>query len=85
MGHQIVDVGKRLFAENIAEPREAVCGEVVIFPGSGEKIAEQLLRIQKQIGPVAFCARGTISGVWNVTGQYGDITGMEGLFFAIDL
>ena len=85
IGHQIVDVREILFAENIAKSREAVCGQIIIFPGSGEKIAEQLPRIQKQIRPVAPGTGSAVSGVGNVTGQDSDITGMEGLLLAIDL
>ena len=64
MRHQIVNVRESILTENIAEAGKAVCGQVVIFPGSGKKIAEQLLRIQKQIGPVAL---GTVtSPAWKV-------------------
>jgi len=85
IGHQIVDMGEILFAENIAESREAVCGQIIIFPGSGKEIAEQLPRIQKQIRPVAPGTGSAVSGVGDVTGQDSDITGMEGLFLTVDL
>ena len=85
MRHQIVDMRESILTENITEAWETICGQVVIFPGSGEKIVKQLPRIQKQIGPVAPGTGSAVSGVRDVAGQDSDITGMEGLLVAVDL